>query len=207
MVTRTVEAALRSRAAAVIVVLGHQSAELAEAMRDDGLHTDATGQQGRLHLVHAPDHAAGLSASLRCGIAAAREREAQAALVCLGDMPLVRTATLDRLIAVLDGDAHALACVPTLHGRRGNPVLWRSTLFDALLRLSGDQGGRPLLARHATAVREVAVQDPGVLEDFDIPERLAQFVGLAEAVPPPGPVDPPSGLDQTISVSQEGPTP
>ncbi len=123
-------------------------------------------------------------------------------------MPLVQTATLDLLIAALDDDSHALACVPTLHGRRGNPVLWRSALFDALLTLSGDRGGRPLLARHATAVREVAVQDPGVLEDFDTPERLAQFAILHAATGrPPGPVDPSSGLDQTVSLSQEGPTP
>ena len=207
MVTRTVETALRSRAAAVVVVLGHQSAEIAEAMRGDGLHADAAVRRGRLRLVRAPDHAAGLSASLRCGIAVARERCAPAALICLGDMPLARTATLDRLITALDDDVHALACVPTLRGRRGNPVLWRSTLFEALLTLSGDQGGRPLLARHASAVREVAVGDPGVLEDFDTPERLARFARLAEAVRPPEPVDPPSGLDQTISLSQERPTP
>ncbi len=208
MVTRSVEAALRSRAASVLVVLGHQAAEVAEAMRDDGLHPDAEGQQGRLRLIRAPDHAAGLSASLRCGIALAREGGAPAALVCLGDMPLVRTATLDRLIAALGDDVRALAWVPTLRGRRGNPVLWRSTLFDPLLTLSGDRGGRPLLARHDAGVREVPVDDPGVLEDFDTPDRLRHFATLAhEAVPPPAPVDPLAGVDQKINRTQERATP
>ncbi len=206
MITRSVETALASRAASVVVVLGHRSDEVAGAMRDDGLHADAARHRDRLRLVRARDHAAGLSASLRCGVASAREAAAQAALVCLGDMPLVRTATLDRLIAALDDDARALACLPTLHGRRGNPVLWRSTLFDALQALSGDRGGRPLLSRHAAAVREVAVEDPGVLEDFDTPERLAGFAALgAEAARPP--IDPPSGVDQKREPRQERPAP
>ncbi len=172
MIVRTVASALRSQAAEVIVVLGHGAAPLATALAAANLHPDP---RLRLRLVHADDHDEGLSASLRRGITVAAHGRADGALVCLGDMPLVRAATLDRLLARFDRDAGAVAWVPTVDGRRGNPVLWHSGLFAALLALSGDRGGRLLLAQHAYQVREVPVDDPGVLEDFDTPDRLAAY--------------------------------
>ncbi len=171
MIARTVMSVLQSRVAAVIVVLGHDATAVATALDGAGLHPDGE----RLHRVRADDHDEGLSASLRCGIAVAAGQGADAALVCLADMPLVRAATLDRLLAELDRDTQAVAAVPTAGGRRGNPVLWRSSLFGALLGLSGDRGGRLLLERRASSVREVPVDDAGVLEDFDTPDRLAEY--------------------------------
>ena len=170
MIVRTVASALRSQAAEVIVVLGDNAAPLATALAAANLHPDP-----RLRLVHADDHDEGLSASLRCGITVASDGRADGALVCLGDMPLVRAATLDRLLAGFDRDAGAVAWVPTVDGQRGNPVLWHGGLFAALRALSGDRGGRLLLAQHASRVREVPVDDPGVLEDFDTPDRLAVY--------------------------------
>jgi molybdenum cofactor cytidylyltransferase len=176
MLVRTIEAALRSRATQVIVVLGHESAAVAAALDAAGLNAASLGAgRERLQLTHAEDHGAGLSASLRRGVALAAERRMDGVLVCLGDMPLVRPATLDLLLRQPEIDARALAWVPTMQGERGNPVLWRSTLFEALLGLSGDRGGRLLLERHAPHVREVPVGDPGVLEDFDTPQRLASY--------------------------------
>ena len=177
MIVRTVTAALGSRATDVIVVLGHDGAGLADALSAADLRPDA-----RLRLVEAEDHAQGLSASLRRGITAADSRGADGALVCLGDMPLVRPTTLDRLMAEFDREPDLVAWVPTAGGRRGNPVLWHSRLFAALLGLSGDAGGRLLLKQHASRVREVPVEDPGVLEDFDTPERLEAY-GVSSAAP------------------------
>ena len=170
MIVRTVASALRSQAAEVIVVLGHGGGPVATVLTAADLHADP-----RLRLVHADDHDQGLSASLRRGIRVAADGGADGALVCLGDMPLVRAATLDRLLAGFDRDVGAVAWVPTVDGRRGNPVLWHGGLFAALLALSGDRGGRPLLAQHATRVREVPVDDTGVLEDFDTADRLAIY--------------------------------
>lgn len=172
MIVRTVEAALQSQATEVIVVLGHASAAIAAALRAAGMQA---GPGDRLHLTCAGDHGEGLSASLRHGVALAAERRIDGVLICLGDMPLVRPETLDRLLQQAAIDPQALAWVPTLQGVRGNPVLWRSSLFEALRQLSGDRGGRMLLDHRAMTVREVPVCDPGVLEDFDTAERLARF--------------------------------
>ena len=175
MIARTVAAACRSRAERVIVVLGHERAAIAAALDAAGL---THGQ--RLCLSDSRDHAAGLSASLRCGISQAATEQMDAALVCLGDMPLVQPSTLNRLIERMRMDDGADACVPTMDGRRGNPVLWRDRRFGALLALDGDTGARALLDAGGRAVFEVAVRDPGVLRDFDTPAHLADYATLQE---------------------------
>ncbi|WP_428396105.1 nucleotidyltransferase family protein [Lichenicoccus sp.] len=175
MIARSVRAALGSNAEQVLVVLGHNRAMVAAALAQAGLEPHR-----RLTLLHAQAHLEGLAASLRCGIAgAAAACQADAALVCLGDMPMVRSATLDTLIQRAGEQATALACVPTLQARRGNPVLWRRDMFANLMALTGDRGGRALLDRRAGEVLDVPVDDPGILLDFDTPERLADYAASA----------------------------
>ena len=126
--------------------------------------------------VVAEDHAEGLAATLRRGIAVAERDGWAAALVCLGDMPLVRPRTIDRLIEAYDEATGAVdAVVPLYDGARGNPVLWDRRMFSALRALQGDRGGRALLAMPGLIGVSVQTDDPGVLADFDTPERLAAF--------------------------------
>ena len=61
--------------------------------------------------------------------------------------------------------------MPTHEGRRGNPVLIGRVLFDAVMRLEGDEGARGLLKRSG-AVGICPVDDPGVALDIDTPEAL-----------------------------------
>ncbi|CAH2604958.1 NTP transferase domain-containing protein [Rhodovastum atsumiense] len=162
MIARVVDNVLSSAARPVVVVTGHQ----AEAVRA------ALG--GRpVGWVQASDYAAGLSASLKAGIAALPE-EATAALVCLGDMPLVTGRMIDRLLAAYDPDEGRAIVVPTHQGQAGNPVLWDRAFFPEILALSGDKGARELLRHHAEQVVEVEVED-AVLRDFDTPESLARL--------------------------------
>ncbi len=161
MVTRVVDNVLSSRARPVIIVLGHRGAEVREVL------------QGRpVQFIEAPDYADGLSASLRAGIAAVPEA-AGAALVCLGDMPLVTGRMLDRIVSAYDPDEGRLIVVPTHRGRQGNPILWDRRFFAEMRALSGDAGARFLLTRHMEMVAEVELEDDAVLRDFDTVESLA----------------------------------
>ena len=97
---------------------------------------------------------------------------ADGALVCLGDMPLIDAKLLDRLIEAFEPDRGHLITVPVSDGRRGNPVLWSRRFFRELMTLDGDVGARHLIARHAEAVAEVPVEGESAFLDIDTPQAL-----------------------------------
>lgn len=161
MVARVVDAVLASPARPVVVVLGHQ----AETVR--------TALSGRdVTFVVNPDFAEGLSTSLRAGIAAL-PAGVDGALVCLGDMPNVKPEHVDRLIAAFNPTEGRAICVPTKDGKRGNPVLWAARFFAEMKTVAGDVGAKHLIGEFADLVREVPIDDPGVLLDIDTPQALA----------------------------------
>ena len=94
--------------------------------------------------VHNPNFADGLSTSVKAGLAAV-PAEVDGAIVCLGDMPQVRAPLIDKLIAAFDPERGALVVVPTIDGKRGNPVVWSRRFFPELMALEGDVGARHLI--------------------------------------------------------------
>ena len=154
------EQALASRASPVIVVTGHERAKVEAALA--GL---------RVRFAHNSDYAAGLSTSLKAGLAALPP-EVDGAIVCLGDMPQVTASLIDRLLEAFDPARGALVVVPTIEGKRGNPVVWSRRFFPALMALEGDVGARHLIATYADAVAEVPLEDSAVLTDVDTPDAL-----------------------------------
>ena len=122
-----------------------------------------------IRLVHAADHAEGMAASLRAGVAALPP-DAAGVIVFLGDMPRVPAAAPAALAAALrDG---AMAAAPEFEGRRGNPVGLGRHLFAAVAALTGDQGARRILDGLGPALRRIESLDDGVLFDVDRPQDL-----------------------------------
>jgi len=101
------EEALKSRARPVIVVTGHQRDQVEAALK--GLD---------VQIVHNPDFADGLSTSVRAGLAAVPQ-SAAGAIVCLGDMPQVRSGLIDKLLEAFDPERGALVVIPVIAGKRG----------------------------------------------------------------------------------------
>jgi molybdenum cofactor cytidylyltransferase len=96
------------------------------------------------------------------------------ALVLLGDMPWIEARLIDAIIDGFLANKHGLAAAPTRRGRRGNPVLLGRGLFDAAMRLEGDEGARRLIGSLGTAeLVEVEAPDAGVIVDIDTPADLA----------------------------------
>ena len=162
MIARVVDNVLSSGARPVIVVTGHRADDIRAALA------------GRpVTYVASPNYEAGLSESLKSGIAAV-PAQARAAIVCLGDMPLVTGRIIDRLLAAHATDEGRLIAVPTHEGQLGNPILWDRRFFADLLAMTGDGGGgRRIIREHAEMVTEVDVGDDAVLRDFDTQESLA----------------------------------
>jgi molybdenum cofactor cytidylyltransferase len=160
MVRWAVEAALQSRARPVLVVTGHEAAQVQAAL---------TGLDVRF--VHNGAFATGLSSSLKAGIRALPPT-CDGALILLGDMPEITAAHIDRLIEAFTPDT---IVVPTHEGQRGNPVLWPARCFEAMLQLDGDTGAKRLLDAGPDLVREVDVGTPAISTDVDTPDALARL--------------------------------
>ena len=139
----------------VIAVTGHQRAEVEEALRHHPVR-----------LVHNPDFAEGMAASIRVGVEAAVGE--QGYLFALGDMPQIASKTMLKVAEALKSSE--TIAVPVSNGRRGHPVAIGSAYRDALLALSGDRGARPVLAKNAANVVEVPVEDEGIFVDVDTQE-------------------------------------
>jgi molybdenum cofactor cytidylyltransferase len=152
------EAALASRARPVVVVIGHRGDEVAAAL---------TGLP--LMIERNPDYLEGMASSLRVGIA--RVTDADAAVVCLGDMPQVTGAHIDHLIAAFEPTSAPIV-VPTHQRKRGNPVLWSRRFFAEIAELRGDVGARSLLDRYADQIYLLTLDDPAILMDVDTPQAL-----------------------------------
>jgi molybdenum cofactor cytidylyltransferase len=160
LIRLVVEQALASHARPVVVVTGHQRERVEAALA--GL---------QVQFVHNPHFADGLGTSLRAGIAAL-PADVDGAIVCLGDMPQIDAALIDRLTAAIDPDKGALIAVPTIDGKRGNPVVWSRRFFPDLMTVEGDVGARHLIGRYAEAIAEVPVEGAAAFTDVDTPEAL-----------------------------------
>jgi len=158
----TVEAALASEARPVIVVTGHDATQTEAALR--GLD---------VMVVRNPGYREGLSSSVKMGLSAL-PASTDGALILLGDMPEIRSALLDRMIAAFSPADGRSICIAVHEGRRGNPVLWARSLFGEIAEISGDRGARHLLESHEEQICEVEA-DAGVLRDIDTPDALARL--------------------------------
>ncbi|MBL0901611.1 MAG: NTP transferase domain-containing protein, partial [Reyranella sp.] len=168
LVVHAVKAALASQAVDVVVVLGHMADQVRPAIEK------AVPPKSRIRFVTNPDFADGLSASVRTGIAALGPN-VDAAIVQLGDMPGVGSALLDRLMAAFSPVEGRSICVPTVNGKRGNPVLWARRFFPDMAELSGDSGAKHLIGEHADLVCEVEMAGEAAITDIDTPEALAAW--------------------------------
>ena len=139
----------------VVVVTGHQRAEVEEAL-----------SRYPVRLVHNPDFAEGMAASIRVGVEAAVGE--QGYLFALGDMPRIAGTTMLKVAEALK--SRETIAVPVCAGRRGHPVAIGSVHRDALLALTGDRGARPVLANNASNIVEVPVEDEGIFVDVDTQE-------------------------------------
>ncbi|MFQ5534100.1 MAG: NTP transferase domain-containing protein [Sphingomonadales bacterium] len=161
MLVRTVDGVLKSHAAPVVVVTGHQ--------RDD-IESALAGRE--VVFTHNPDYSAGLSTSLRAGIDALSSG-IDGVVVCLGDMPYIRPEHIDKLIAAFDPAEGRAICVPTFRGKHGNPVLWSTGFFPAMKELIGDVGARHLIGENSDLLCEVAIDEPAIFTDIDTPQALS----------------------------------
>ncbi|MFA6022075.1 MAG: 4-diphosphocytidyl-2C-methyl-D-erythritol kinase, partial [Rhodospirillales bacterium] len=79
-------------------------------------------------------------------------------------------------IGAFDPEEGRAIIVPTLKGKRGNPILWAKRFFAQMLGIEGDVGARHLVGENMNQVFEVEMDDEAVLTDIDKPEDLGAIV-------------------------------
>ncbi|WPN59559.1 nucleotidyltransferase family protein [Pseudomonas sp. P9_31] len=107
----------------------------------------------------------GLGDSIAAGVAACSQLDGW--LIMLGDMPFILPSSIEQVAANVADDAIS---VPVHEGQYGHPVGFGRSFGPELMALTGDQGAKSLFVQ--ARVVEVAVEDPGVLWDVDVPETL-----------------------------------
>jgi len=163
LIQRTVEAVTSWPVERTIVVTGHEADKIAQELQ--GL---------KIAIVHNAEYSRGLSTSLRRGLEALGP-DVDAALVCLGDMPLIEADTVRKLIAAYAD--HQTICVPLCKRTRGNPVLWGKAYFPAMMKLRGDRGAKELMAQFTDNMVEIEISDEGSVLDADTSEALGRIRG------------------------------
>lgn len=172
VVAHVADAALGSALRPVVVVLGHQADRVRQALA------------GRdLQLVVNPAYRDGLSTSLRAGLDALPP-DADGVVIALGDQPGIVPAHLDALCATA-ASTGAPIVVATYRGQRRNPVYFAHSCFAELRAVTGDSGGRQVIARHPDLVRELPFDDLDAAADLDTPTDYDRLRSRWPASTPP----------------------
>lgn len=108
------------------------------------------------------------SDTLRLGLS--RMLELDGCLFVQGDQPLLRTASVRRMLDAFAREPE-IACRLAWGGQGGSPVLFPWALFGELMALTGERGGASIL--RARLVRLVQAAHPGELMDCDTSQALA----------------------------------
>ena len=101
----------------------------------------------------------------------------EAMLVCLGDLPGLRSATVEKVLGAASPDRiEEQIVIPTFKGRRGHPVLFGRKYWSALARLSGDRGAKAIAESAGDHLVEVEVETKAIFADLDTPEDLSDWL-------------------------------
>ena len=161
LISRAVRSAQESKCCRVIVVLGAH----ASVVRDEIAETVAS-----VVINQAWDE--GMSSSIRCGLSVLEASgEIEAAILLLCDQPFVTSKVINRLTDTYYARRPPLVVSEYETGgerTQGVPALFSRALFPELMSLSGAEGAKRIIARHASEAVCVAV--PEAVFDVDTPD-------------------------------------
>jgi molybdenum cofactor cytidylyltransferase len=148
----------------LIVVLGARAEKLRHAIP----------AHPQLRTVVNPRYFQGQLSSLMVGIGALSP-ESEAAIVNLVDHPLITAETINALITSFRAEPLPIL-IAAYNGKRGHPVLFSSQVYGEILAAPLDQGAKVVVRKDPSRVRELPLDDPGILADIDTPEDYRRYV-------------------------------
>ncbi len=157
MIRRTVQNVLEFAPAETIVVTGHRAEEVKAALADLPVLC-----------VFNPDYAQGQPTSVAAGVRALTQ-PCDAAMIMLGDQPLVTAAHLDQLARAYMRLERESILVPFHAGKRGNPILFAARHIPAVIGGGLNIVCCKLTETHAEEVGKIEFESDVFVLDCDTP--------------------------------------
>jgi molybdenum cofactor cytidylyltransferase len=163
LIERIVEAATNSNLTEIYLVLGWQH----ERILDKLPHLKNTK---KIKILFNPSFTTGMSSSVKCGLTAAKEKYDHV-MFFVADQPFISSNLINHLIEEYIQSSKQI-CIPVCQEKSGNPALFNASYFDKLLQISGDKGGRNIIAGNPKEVLRVSIENPEELFDIDTMEDV-----------------------------------
>lgn len=163
IIRAVVENVLSSKADEVVVVLGSEASGVRREV--EMAASDANARASRLKIVENPRFEEGQSTSLKMGLSSVGEG-CEGVLALMGDQPFVGSDIIDTLIEGFRASG-ALVVLPEYDEGHATPVLFASELFPELMEVTGDKGGREVVAKYLDRALMVRVPSPLAARDVD----------------------------------------
>ncbi|HUS86715.1 MAG TPA: XdhC family protein [Bacteroidales bacterium] len=145
---------LDSKADEVLVVLGSDHERLMEALKGFKIHT-----------IINEDYRKGMLSSVQKGIRALPEK-VSAAIIFLGDQPMIQSWVIDKLIDTFVSKSKRII-IPVNDGKRGHPMLLDRRYFREILNLGGKESLHTIISNHHEDIFEIEVNTTDILRDID----------------------------------------
>jgi molybdenum cofactor cytidylyltransferase len=162
LIEEVVDAVLRSKAGETIVVLGHESKRIKQAI-----------DEKPVKLVINKEYCLGMSTSIKAGMKAIDDN-CLAVMIVLGDQPTSPNIINTLIESYENSDRYIV--LPTYRNVKGHPVLFDIRYKDQLLSLNGDEGGRRLIEQNPDDVLYVPTGSESVVRDIDTPDDYNRYV-------------------------------
>ncbi len=160
------ETALASQLDPLVLVLGHEHHKIQIALEAYLAHP-------RLQVVINHRYREGQSTSLKAGLRAL-EQHCPAVMFLLADQPLLKPATINHLLERFHHCGQDI-CVPVCNGQKRSPAIFNRAMYDQLLAIEGDVGGRIIIQANPGRVLTVEMQDPSDFVDIDCEKDFEKF--------------------------------
>lgn len=152
----------------IIAVTGHRRTDVEAALAGTGVRC-----------VFNPNYATGeMLGSIQTGLAAC-DPGVDAVLVCLGDQPHMKAATVQAILLEGTRTGWEKVVIPSYQMHAGHPILIPAS--HRLQIMNATESLRGVLQTQAGSIDYLVVDTPTILADLDTPEDYARSAGAAPA--------------------------
>ena len=163
MISHVVDAALNSDIKEIIIVTGNNFSKVKQIFKNNNLK-----------ITYNKFYKKGLSSSIKTGLKLV-SKDVDATIFMLGDMPLIDSKLINKMLAAFDPIEGRSIIIPTFHGKWGQPILFSSDLFSQINSISGDSGAMSIILLNSNLISDIEHINNSILKDFDTPEDFINF--------------------------------